>query len=73
MYIVQRKQRRDADAPGHGWNERCHPVIAVDDGWPHVRYDVIDDFTLEDQGAAHVVVRVSAVDMITIIEYAVLC
>jgi len=44
----------------------------VDDVWPHVRYDIVDDFTLEDQGAAHVVVRVGAVDMITIIEHAVL-
>ena len=54
--IVQREQGGDANTPRHGWNERRHPVITVNDVRSHVGYDVVDDFTLEDQGAAHVVI-----------------
>ncbi len=70
--VVDGEEGLDAATPGHGGDEASHPVIAMDEVRVHAGDDVIDDFALEGERYLDGVLGVAGIDLIAVVEDAVL-
>ncbi len=66
--VVDGEQALDAGSPGCGWNQRRHPVVAVDQVRLHPRHDVVDDLALKHQCDPHRLIRTRAVNPLAVVE-----